>query len=128
MPDQCQAIDVVAIYPQDSLLHLCVVLLQERKGQGNQMKKDHLTSLQTVNGTRSFSDREANLYTSMRSVCMSSNVLQTGPLLTRKKGGVGTHFKKRFRQSSHAREFDFGVQSTPHRSEKLDPQRDASSD
>ena len=47
MPDQCQANDVVAIFPQDSLLVVCVVVVQERKGQGNQMKKDHLTSLQT---------------------------------------------------------------------------------
>ena len=67
---------------------LFVVVLQERKGQGNQMKKDHPTSLQTEWDEIALRVR-SNFSASMRSVFMSSNMLETGPLLKRKKGGRG---------------------------------------
>ena len=45
-----------------------------------------------------------------RSTCYSG--LFCALMKRQKGGGVGTHFQKRARQSSHAREYDFGVQST----------------
>ena len=50
--------------------------------------------------------------TSKHPVFKSSNILQTGALMKREKGGVEKHFQKRARQYSHARESYLGVQST----------------
>ena len=53
------------------------------------------------------------LITVKHPACKCSHILQTGALMTRKKGGgFGTHFKNEPDTHRVARECDFGVQST----------------
>ena len=71
------------------------------------------------------------LITSMHPVIKGSNMLHTGALMKRKKGGrVGTHFRNEADNHSHARRNDLGVQSTlsVFRTEQMDPEPDATSD
>ena len=81
------------------------------------MKNDHLSTLQTATALRMMSE----LITSNPPVFKRSNVFPTGVLMNRKKGGgAGTHFKN----EPDNRAISFFLK----RSEKLDPEQDASSD
>ena len=108
---------------------LFVVVLQERKGQGNQMKKDHLTSFADCEWDKiAFRVRSGFIYINALSVHVFEHAASRSINEAKERRRSSNPFKKRFRQSSQAREIDFGVQPTVYRREKLDPQHDASSD
>ena len=69
----------------------------------------------------------SELVISKHQVFKFSNILQTGVLMKRRSWNA---HRKRARNSSHAREFDFSVQSNLFlfTIEKLDSEQDASSD
>ena len=95
----------------NSDLVIGVSVVYDRKRLSYAVQNDHLTSLQYVNGTNSFTKMIGVTYHREAPVFKFSNMLQTDLLMKRKKDGVGTLFQKRSKQSSHAGEFDFGAQS-----------------
>ena len=95
----------------NSDLVIGVAVGHDRKRLSHAVQNDHLTSLQDVNGTNSLTKMIGETYHQEAPVFLFSNVLQTDLLMKRKKGGVGTLFQKRSKQSSHAGEFDVGAQS-----------------
>ena len=94
------------------------------------MKNDHLTSFAGGEWDKLAVKMKDKLITSMHPVFKGSNMLHTGALMKRKKGGVGTHFRNEPDNHSHARRNDLGVQSTLFifRSERMEPEQDATSD
>ena len=78
---------------------------------GVSVVQDHLTSLR--DGEWDKLAHRMICGPSNHPVFKCSNILQTGVLMKRKKGGgVGTHVNKRARQSSHAREYGVCLQKT----------------